>query len=65
MAQQLPIVTEPTPSNYRELYLMVGYQAGEPDPAQLVASYRFSEVPGTGKRPTPANLKQGADLCAQ
>lgn len=58
MAQQLPNVTEPTPSNYRELYSMVGYQAGEPDSAQLVASYRFSEVPGAGERPTPANLKE-------
>jgi hypothetical protein len=45
------------PSNYRELYAATGFQAGEPEPARLVASYRFSEVAGGGERPTPSNLK--------
>ena len=59
MAQQLPDAAEgPYPSNYRELYSAVGYQAGEPAPARLIASYRFAEVAGGGERPTPANLRE-------
>jgi hypothetical protein len=44
------------PSNYRELYSAATYQGGEPEPACLVASYRFSEAAGGGERPTPAQL---------
>ena len=60
MAQQQPIYEAggARPSNYRELYAAAGYQAGEPEPALLVASYRFNEVGGGGERPTPAILKE-------
>ena len=59
MAQQPPNDAEgPAPSCYRELYAAAGYQAGEPDPDRLVASYRFTEVAGGGERPTPATLRE-------
>jgi hypothetical protein len=60
MAQQLPHDAEgPSPSNYRELYAAVVYQAGEPAPDRLVAtSYPFAKVAGGGKRPTPAKLRE-------
>lgn len=60
MAQQPPNTVEIVPSNYRELYSTVGYQAGEPadEPARLVASYQFAEGGGGGERPTPAGLKE-------
>jgi hypothetical protein len=56
MAQQIPPAALPLPSCYRELYTMESYQAEEPDPARLLASYRFVEAQGGGERPTPANL---------
>ena len=59
MAQQPPNdIGTSLPSNYRELYSMIGYQAGEPEPGLLVARYRFTEAAGGGERPTPANLKE-------
>ena len=59
MAQQPPdAIGTHLPKNYRELYAAVGYQAGEPTPGLLVASYRFTERPGGGERPTPARLKE-------
>ena len=59
MAQQPPNEAEgPPPSNYRKLYAAVGYQAGEPDPARLLTSYRFTEVAGGAERPTPATLRE-------
>jgi hypothetical protein len=59
MAQQNPDdPNTPPPGCYRELYAAHGYQAGEPAPGRLVASYRFIETGGGGERPTPANLKE-------
>lgn len=59
MAQQPPdTIGAPPPGNYRELNAAFGYQAGEPAPGRLVASYRFTETPGGGERPTPASLKE-------
>lgn len=59
MAQQPPdVLGASPPENYRELYAAVAYQAGEPAPGRLVASYRFAEIPGGGERPTPASLKE-------
>ena len=42
--------------SYRELYSFEGFQAGEPDPARLIYSYRFNETAGGGERPAPAHL---------
>lgn len=59
MAQQPPIDAEGhIPGNYRTLYTAVGFQAGEPEPGRLVASYRFTKVAGGGSCPTPANLQE-------
>ncbi|KAI2489207.1 hypothetical protein MHU86_25384 [Fragilaria crotonensis] len=58
MAQQPASVNTGLPGNYRELYSTVGYQAGEPEPARLVSSYRFTDAAGGARRPTPANLKE-------
>lgn len=59
MAQQQPEdVNLQPPECYRELYTAIGYDAGEPAPGRLVASYRFVEAAGGGERPTPANLKE-------
>lgn len=46
------------PGTYREPYASARYQATEPAPAHLLASYRFVEVAGGGERPTPAALKE-------
>ena len=54
MAQQIPPEVEQQPSCYRELYSLGSYQGGEPEPTRL--SYRFTEAPGGGERPTPASL---------
>lgn len=59
MAQQPPpVVEEPLPGTYRELYATATFQAGEPEPARLIASYRFTEGAGGGERPTPSALKE-------
>lgn len=59
MAQQPPPAAGgPPPGTYRELYAAATYQAGEPEPARLLSSYRFTEVAGAGERPTPAALKE-------
>ncbi|KAI2511047.1 hypothetical protein MHU86_3359 [Fragilaria crotonensis] len=57
MAQQFPNDVA-QPGSYREFYSTVGYQDGEPEPARLVSSYRFTDAVGGGERPTPANLKE-------
>lgn len=45
---------------YRELYTSVAnHRVGEPGPERgLVASYRFTEVPGGSEWPTPAHLRE-------
>ena len=59
MAQQPPpAADERSPNTYRELYSAATFQTGEPDPARLLASYRFTEAAGGGERPTPAALKE-------
>ena len=60
MAQQPAIndMEEAQPRSYRELYPSDTYQAGEPEPARLLASYRFNEIAGDGERPTPDSLKE-------
>ena len=56
--QPPPIDMTVNPSNYRELYA-TGPRAGDPEPAQLMASYRFTEAAGgADQRPTPASLKE-------
>ena len=57
MAQQPPNDVNVAFNNYREFYSR-GAQAGDPEPAQLMTSYRFAEVAGGAERPTPANLKE-------
>jgi hypothetical protein len=47
---------EQQPSCYRELYSLGSYQGGEPELTRLISSYRFTEAPGGGERPTPASL---------
>ncbi len=65
MAQQpLPIEAPTLPRDYRELYAAVGYQAGEPEAARLVASYRFTDG-GGGRRAPHASQFEGTDLRAQ
>ena len=44
--------------SYRELYADASFQAGEPDAARLMHSYRFHETAGGGERPTPASLRE-------
>jgi hypothetical protein len=57
MAQQPPNAAIVAFNNYREFYSQEA-QAGDPDPAQLMTSYRFMEVAGGAERPTPAYLKE-------
>ena len=57
MAQQPVINVNVAPRNYRELFTREP-QDGDPEPAQLMSSYRFTEVAGGAERPTPASLKE-------
>ena len=57
MAQQPPNEANVVFNDYRELYSR-GPQVGDPEPAQLMASYRFAEEAGGAERPTPASLKE-------
>ena len=60
VAQQPPpaAAVEPPISYRKKLYSTAAFQAGEPLPATFLVSYRFTEVPGWGERPTPTALRE-------